>query len=205
MVMKTLRLAGISMGIGMGIGLAVDRVWLELQKPAAEQFPWLRRQVNENVNPWLLEHNIPGSAKAEIATLEHVGRVSGATYHTPVHPTLRDDTMLIPAPLGVGSQWAQNVVHAGRARLQLHEMLYDVDRPELITVAETGFFAAPIAVPFDRMGWRYLRLHVVASTPGAFAMRQHSLESALEAEPSLTEPFDIPIEPKMVDREASPA
>ncbi len=198
---RTVRL----MALAAMVGVVADRVYLELRKPAAEQFPWLRRQVNENVNPWLLEHNIPGSAKAEIATLEHVGRVSGATYHTPVHPTLRGETMLIPVPLGVGSQWAQNVLHAGRARLQLHEHLYDIDRPELITVAETGFFAPPIAAPFDRMGWRYLRMHVVASTPGAFTMHHHSLESALEAEPSLTEPFEIPIEPKMVDRETTPA
>ena len=145
---RTIRL----MALAAAAGAVGDRIYLELRKPAAEQFPWLRRQVNENVNPWLLEHNIPGSAKAEIATLEHVGRVSGATYHTPVHPTLRDDTMLIPAPLGVGSQWAQNVVHAGRARLQLHEMLYDVDRPELITVAETGFFAARRS-PSRSTGW----------------------------------------------------
>jgi hypothetical protein len=198
---RTIRL----MAFAAAAGVVGDRIYLELRKPAAEQFPWLRRQVNENVNPWLLEHNIPGSAKAEIATLEHVGRVSGATYHTPVHPTLRDDTILIPAPLGTGSQWAQNVLEAGRARLQFHELLYDVDRPELIAVAETGFFAPPIAGPVDRMGWRYLRLHVVASTPGAFATHRHSFESALEAEPSLTEPFDIPMEPRMVDREGAPA
>ena len=198
---RTIRL----MALAAAAGVLADRVYLELRKPAAEQFPWLRRQVNENVNPWLLEHNIPGSAKAEIATLEHVGRRTGETHHTPVHPTLRDDTMLIPAPLGVGSQWAQNVLHAGRARLQLHEMLYDLDAPELITVAETGFFPPQVAAPFDRMGWRYLRLHVVASTPGAFATHEHSLESALEAEPSLTAPFEIPMEPRMVDREAAPA
>ena len=45
-------------------------------------------------------------------------------------------------------------------------MLYDVDRPELISVAETGFFAPPVAAPFDRMGWRYLRLHVARTVPG---------------------------------------
>jgi hypothetical protein len=201
MVMKSIRNAGVWMGIGMGIGLAVDRVWLELQKPAARQFPWLRRQMNEHVNPWLLEHNVPGSANAEIATLEHVGRQTGAVHHTPVHPTLSGDTMLIPVPLGVGSQWARNVLHAGRARLQLHETLYDLDLPELIAVAETGFYPPRVAAPFDRMGWRYLRLRVVGTTQGTFASHAHWLGSTLEAEPSLTEPFEIPVEPRMVTRE----
>ena len=68
-MVRTIRL----MALAAAIGVVGDRIYLELRKPAAEQFPWLRRQVNENVNPWLLEHNIPGSAKAEIATLEHVG------------------------------------------------------------------------------------------------------------------------------------
>lgn len=186
---------------GAAAGVAADRIALELRKPAAEQFPWLRRQVNENVNPFLLEHHIAGGAHSEIATLEHVGRRTGTTYHTPVHPTLHDDTLFIPAPLGVGSEWARNVLHAGHARLQFKETLYDLDRPELIPVAETGFYPPQVAAPFDRMGWRYLRMHVVASAPGAFTIAAPSAESALHAEPSLTEPYEIPIEPKMVHRE----
>ncbi|HEY3335926.1 MAG TPA: nitroreductase/quinone reductase family protein [Candidatus Limnocylindrales bacterium] len=182
--MKSVRL----LGIGIAAGVVLDRIGLELRKPAADQFPWLRRRVNDTVNPWLLEHHIPGSEKAEIGTLEHVGRTSGLVRLTPVHPTLRGGTMLIPAPLGVGSQWVQNVLAAGRARIQLHETLYDLDRPELIPVGETGFFAPPIAGPFDRMGWRYLQLRVVASTPGAFPVHP-----ATDAQ--------IPIEPKMVVRQ----
>lgn len=185
---------------GTALGVAADRVVLEFRKPPANRFPWVRRQVNENVNPWLLGHHVAGGAHSEIGTLEHVGRVSGSTYHTPVHPTLHDETLVIPAPLGVGSEWARNVLHAGHARLQLHEMLYELDRPELIPVEETGFFPPQIAGAFDRMGWRYLRMHVVASTPGAFAIAEPSPESALYAEPSLTEPYDIPIEPRMVER-----
>jgi hypothetical protein len=186
---------------GAAAGVVADRIAMELKKPAAQQFPWLRRQVNENVNPFLLEHHIAGGARSEIGTLEHVGRRTGARYHTPVHPTLHGDTLFIPAPLGAGSEWARNVQHAGHARLQFHETLYELDRPELIPVADTGFFPPQIAAPFDRMGWRYLRMHVVASAPGAFTIPAPAAESALHAEPSLTEPFEIPIEPRMVDRE----
>ena len=198
---RTIRL----MALAAAVGIAADRLYRELQKPAAEQFPGLRRQVNESVNPWLLGHHIPGSAKAEIGTLEHVGRRTGTVHLTPVHPTLRGDTMLIPAPLGAGSHWVQNALHAGHARLQLHERIFELDRPELIHVAETEFFPAPVAAPFDSMGWRYLRFHVVASAPGAFTVPRTSLESALEAEPILPLDVDMPLEPRMVEREGAPA
>jgi hypothetical protein len=193
------------LAIGAAAGVTIDRIALELRKPAADQFPWLRRQVNDTVNPWLLEHHIPGSAKAEIATLEHVGRKTGAAHYTPVHPTLRDGDILIPAPLGVGSQWAQNVLHTGSARLQLHETLYDLDRPELITVAETGFYPPQLATPFDRIGWRYLRMHVAGSAPGAFAMHELAAGTTIETLMPPAAPGDIPVEPKMVEREAAPA
>lgn len=197
--------AVILLALGAAAGITIDRVAVELRKPAADQFPWLRHQVNEKVNPWLLEHRIPGSAKAEIGTLEHVGRTSGVAHYTPVHPTLRDDDLFIPAPLGVGSQWAQNILRGGAARLQLHETLYELDRPELITVAETGFFPAQLAAPLDRMGWRYLRMHVVASAPGAFALHEPATGSAIDTLLSPTAPGEVPVEPKMVDRETVPA
>jgi hypothetical protein len=196
------------MGCGVVAGIAAHRVWMELQKPAQDQFPWLRQRMNSTVNPWLMDHGIPGSAKAEIGTLEHVGRTSGTTFFTPVHPTIRDDMVLIPAPLGVGSQWAQNVLATGRARLQLHETLYELDRPEMITVMEAGLVAAQLAPPFDHLGWRYVRLHLVASVPGTFAAHGMSLPAnhgERRAEPPLEGAYEIPVEPKMVEREAVPA
>jgi F420H(2)-dependent quinone reductase len=193
------------LSIGAGIGVAGDRIALELQKPCGERFTWLRRQVNDRVNPWLLEHNIPGTGRAEIAVLEHVGRKTGTVHHTPVHPTIRGEAMLIPVPLGSSSQWALNVLHAGRARLQLHDTLYDVDRPELIPVADTGFYPNAVAAVFDRLGWRYLRLNVAGSAIGTFAVHDRPAAAAIEAEPSLEVPFEIPVEPKMVDREPVPA
>lgn len=196
------------MVVGAAIGLAADRVRSELQKPAADQFPWLRARMNDTVNPWLLEHGVPGSAKAEIATLAHVGRTSGTTFFTPVHPTFHDDTVFIPAPLGVGSQWARNVLQAGHAQLQFHETLYELDRPELITVTETGMFPERIAAPFDHMGWRYLRLHLVAAVPGTFATHGTTMPAVGGVpvmEPPLGGAYEIPVERRMVDRETSPA
>jgi deazaflavin-dependent oxidoreductase (nitroreductase family) len=150
-----------------------------------------------------MEHGIPGSEKAEIATLEHVGRKSGTTYFTPVHPTIHEETVLVPAPLGVGSQWARNVLDAGRARLQFHETLYELDQPELITVTDAGMFPPQVAGPFDRMGWRYLRMHRVAEVPGTFATHKVSMpavEGHAVAEPPLEGSYKIPVEPRMVER-----
>lgn len=204
MVFKAVRL----LATGAAIGIVANRVWFELKKPAAEQFPWLRQRMNDTVNPWLIERGLPGSAHAEIATLEHVGRSSGTTYYTPVHPTVRESTVLIPAPLGVGSQWARNVQAAGRVRMQFHEMLYELDRPELVTVAETAMFPPQVAAPFDRMGWRYLRLNLAAMVPGTFAShaaRVPAVDGVPVMEPPLEGTYDIPVEPGMVARDPATA
>jgi len=201
---KSLRL----LATGAAIGVAADRMWFELRKPAADQFPWLRERMNDTVNPWLLEHGLPGSAHAEIATLEHVGRHSGTTYFTPVHPTVHETTVLVPAPLGVGSQWARNVQAAGHARMQFHEMLYDLDRPELITIGEAAMFPPPIAAPFDRMGWRYVRFNIAAMVPGTFASHAAKLpavDGLPVKEPPLEGTYEIPVEPRMVERATTPA
>lgn len=199
---KSIRLVG----TGMAIGVVVDRLALELRKPAAEQFPGLRARMNDQVNPWLMDHRIPGSEKAEIGTLEHRGRTSGSVYFTPVHPTLLEETLLIPAPMGVGSQWARNVLHAGHARLQLHDRLYELDQPELVTVGETGFFPAAIAAPFDRMGWRYVRFHVAASAPATFGTHAPSIPADRPVfDGSLQGAAEMPVEPRMVTREPAPA
>jgi hypothetical protein len=186
------------LAVGATIGVAGDRFALEMRKAPAERFPWLRHEVNDVVNPWLLEHHVPGGPAGELGTLEHVGRKSGTVHLTPVHPTIQRETVLVPAPLGVGSQWAQNVLHAGTARLQLHDVLYELDRPELITVAESGFYPKTVAAPFDHMGLRYVRMHVVASAPGAFAPQEDPATTARSAAETFEETFERLIEPQMV-------
>jgi hypothetical protein len=193
--MTMVRRAMALLATGVAIGVVVDRVAMELQKPAPEQFPALRKAVNERVNPWLLEHGYPGSEHAEIATLEHTGRMTGALHFTPVHPTIRDESLFVPAPLGVGSQWAQNVLHSGHARLQLHDELYDLDRPELISVTEAGMVPAAVAAPFDRMGWRYVRFHVAGHVPGSFSVHQPTVGGTeLHEDAPLNQPFGFKVE-----------
>jgi hypothetical protein len=188
------------LAVGATLGVAGDRFVLEMDKPAAKRFQWLRHEANDVVNPWLLEHHVAGSPGAEFGTLEHVGRKSGTVHLTPVHPTLRGGSALIPAPLGTGSQWAQNVLHAGTARLQLHDVIYDLDHPELIGVSESGFYPKPVAAPFDRLGLRYVRMRVVASAPGAFATPEDPVTAARAGAQEVEDSFDNPIEPPIVVR-----
>jgi hypothetical protein len=189
---------------GIAMGVAADRLSRELRKPSSEQYVWLRARLNDRVNPWLLEHGAAGSETAEIGTLEHVGRSSGTTYFTPIHPTVRDETVLIPAPMGVGSQWALNVLKAGHARMQFHERIYELDRPELILVAESGNVPGPVARRLDRMGCRYVRFRVVASVPAGFGRHASSIPAGTPMfEGSLNGPTGIPMEPRMVTRDAT--
>lgn len=193
------------MTYGIAAGVVADRIWREQRKPEAARYPWLRQRMNAMVNPWLMEHGIAGGATGEIACLEHVGRRSGTTFFTPVHPTIQDDVVLIPAPLGTGSQWANNVLEAGRARMQLRETLYELDQPELIPISEAGLVSPQVAMPFDHLGWRYMRLHLVTSVPGTFSTHGKSVDASEQAEPPLEGAYEIPVEPKMVEREGSPA
>ncbi len=87
------------------------------------------------------------------------------------------------------------MLHAGAAELVLKETLYELDRPELITVTEAGMVPPQVAAPFDHLGWRYVRLHVVESRPGSF-------ETSPDAVPEV-DTTGIPVEPRMVEREGA--
>ena len=163
------RRAMVLIATGVAAGIAVDRVAMELRKPAADQFPVLRQWINDTVNPWLMEHGIPGSAQAEIGD---AGARGPHVRHDVLHPgppDIRRRRGPDPGParrrLAVGAQRP----YGGHARLQFHETLYDLDRPELIAVAEAGLVPPQVAGWFDHMGWRYVRLHVAGPCPGSFS------------------------------------
>ena len=84
------------------------------------------------------------------------------------------------------------MLHRGHARLQLHDELYDLDQPELISVTNSGMVPAPVAAPFDRMGWRYVRFHVAGRVPGSFSVHQPTVSgTSLHEDAPLDRPFDL--------------
>lgn len=172
-------LAAIVGGILVGVSAFVAR---ELQKP--NPFPRARVWMNRTMNPALLRLGFVGGHSSHLGTLEHVGRTSGHVYFSPVYPHLEGDSVLIPVPLREHSQWAQNVLAAGRCRLQLHETLYELTRPTLVPTREVAHLAPPVRGVLDRFGWEYLVLHREAEVPGTFATH----EGAPARETGLPEP-----------------
>jgi deazaflavin-dependent oxidoreductase (nitroreductase family) len=82
-----------------------------------------------------------GQKGTATSVVRHVGRRSGRTYQTPVTVARHDDSFLIALPYGERTDWLKNVLAAGSATITTDGNSYDVDRPEVIPMAElTGYF-----------------------------------------------------------------
>jgi deazaflavin-dependent oxidoreductase (nitroreductase family) len=75
------------------------------------------------------------------SVVRHVGRRSGRAYQTPVIAVQHDDSFLIALPYGERTDWLKNVLNQGSAAIVTNGHTYQVDRPEVIPMAEaTGYF-----------------------------------------------------------------
>ena len=124
------------------------------------------RFMNEVIDPILVRRGISGSGRAEVGTLEHIGRRSGRRYLTPVHPEPTADGFRIIVPLGLRSEWMQNVQAAGHCRLQLHDTVYELDEPALLLPRAMAELPAVTRWVCGLLGFLYLRLHRFAERPG---------------------------------------
>jgi F420H(2)-dependent quinone reductase len=134
---------------------------------------WRRRNpragtawVNGVVDPWLVREGIVDKSEGELGLIEHVGRTSGIVRVSPVHPVATEDGFRIVVPLGVASQWAANVVAAGRCRLQIGGVVHELDRPSLVPPPAVAGMPPYAARMMDGLGFRYLLLHRVSEAPG---------------------------------------
>lgn len=125
------------------------------------------RFMNEVVDPFLVRRGISGTARSELGTLEHRGRRSGARHLTPVHPEATDDGFRIVVPLGLKSEWAQNVLAAGHCRMQLRDTVYELDEPALLLPREMAELPTVTRWVFGVLGFMYMRLHRFAEHPGS--------------------------------------
>jgi deazaflavin-dependent oxidoreductase (nitroreductase family) len=64
--------------------------------------------------------------------LTHVGRTSGATYHTPLDAHPVDGGYLFVLVYGSGSDWVQNVLAADGARLRVDGREVELAGPRLV-------------------------------------------------------------------------
>lgn len=74
--------------------------------------------------------------------LIHVGRISGATYRTPLDAYPVDDGYLFVLVYGSRSDWVQNVLAADRARLRVDGREVELAAPRLVGEDE-AFQALP--------------------------------------------------------------
>jgi deazaflavin-dependent oxidoreductase (nitroreductase family) len=73
---------------------------------------------------------------AAFADLEHVGRRSGAVYHTPVRAFRRGDKVVVGLNFGRGSAWLKNIQAAGRCRMRVGGQQLELCDPKLVSGRE---------------------------------------------------------------------
>jgi len=139
------------------------------------------RFINEVIDPILVRRGISGSGRAEVGTLEHVGRRSGRRYLTPVHPEPTADGFRVIVPLGLRSEWVQNVEAAGHCRLQLHDKVYELDEPALLLPREMAELPAVTRSVYGLLGFLCLRLHRFAERPGTLEETGEVSQAAAQA------------------------
>lgn len=82
-----------------------------------------------------------GKESSSTSVVRHVGRRSGRTFDTPVVAVQHDDSFFIALPYGNRTDWLKNVVDKGSATIVTRGQTYEVDRPEIIAMADaTGYF-----------------------------------------------------------------
>jgi deazaflavin-dependent oxidoreductase (nitroreductase family) len=74
-----------------------------------------------------------------LADLEHVGRRSGTTRHTPVRAFRRGTTVAVGANFGAQSHWVRNVLAAGECRMTLHGDRLRLTEAQLVPLAEAAW------------------------------------------------------------------
>ena len=154
------------------------------------------RFVNAVVNPALMRRGLAGRGRSEIGMLEHVGRRSGIRRLTPVHPEATTDGFRIIVPLGPESAWARNVLAAGQCRLQLHDRLFDLDEPRMVSPEELDGIPRVLRALEGALGFQYLVLH-------QFGASVEVLEPDAAGAPEVTEAgtrstAEVPTSPELV-------
>lgn len=84
-----------------------------------------------------------GKQGSNTSVVRHVGRRSGRTYETPVIAAQHDDSFLIALPYGERTDWLKNVLDSGSAAIVAGGHVFEVDRPEVIPMAEATTYFRP--------------------------------------------------------------
>jgi deazaflavin-dependent oxidoreductase (nitroreductase family) len=70
--------------------------------------------------------------------ITHRGRKSGRVFQTPVAVRPTPEGFVIPMPWGESTDWCRNVQAAGGCSVRWKGRDYPLDRPQTVTIADTG-------------------------------------------------------------------
>jgi deazaflavin-dependent oxidoreductase (nitroreductase family) len=84
-----------------------------------------------------------GKEGSSTSVVQNVGRRSGRMYQTPVVAAQDGDSFLIALPYGKRTDWLKNVLDKGSAAIVTNGHTYQVDRPEVIPMAEATDYFRP--------------------------------------------------------------
>jgi deazaflavin-dependent oxidoreductase (nitroreductase family) len=84
-----------------------------------------------------------GTRGAYASVIHHVGRTTGRTYETPVGAVDTGDGFVIALPYGPNTDWLKNVLARGSATIVHEAITYDVDRPQVVPLAEVSHHFSP--------------------------------------------------------------
>jgi deazaflavin-dependent oxidoreductase (nitroreductase family) len=84
-----------------------------------------------------------GTPGASAAVVRHIGRTTGRAYETPVGAVATGDGFVIALPYGPKTDWLKNVLASGSASIVHDAITYDVDRPQVVPLAEAGHHFSP--------------------------------------------------------------
>lgn len=134
------------------LGLVIAARWWRQHRRVGTGF------VNRTINPWLERHGLISGSRGELGLVEHVGRKSGIVRLTPIHPMPVADGFRVIVPVGERSEWARNVLAAGRCRILIGDRQFELEDPSLETPAEVPDLPRPVRALFGWLGFRYLFL-----------------------------------------------
>ncbi len=132
----------------VGAGALLFGAMLRSEVGRRRLLPMLRPLLKNVFNPPMLRAAARGTTR--YAVVHHVGRRSGAAYHTPIDARRTEGGVLILLPYGPVTDWCRNVLAAGRCGLSLDGAELELTEPEVI-----GASVAEAQVPADvARGWR---------------------------------------------------
>ena len=91
-------------------------------------FPVLRPLYKQVLNPFALRD------PRRWGVVHHVGRRSGAAYHTPIDAERTTRGVIIPVVYGPGADWCRNILAAGRCTLTLNGEELALTTPQVISI-----------------------------------------------------------------------